>query len=62
MKDERDQKNGDLLRSPNARRQAAYADRQRALGLKKYSYWLRLDEAEQVAAFLERLRADEREQ
>ena len=62
MKDERDQKNGDLLRSPNARRQAAYADRRRALGLKKYSYWLRLDEAEQVAAFLERLRADEREQ
>ena len=62
MKDERDHKTGDLLLSPNARRQAAYAERQRALGRKKYSYWLRPDEAEQMAAFLERLRAEEREQ
>lgn len=57
MKDEHDNKTGDLLLSPNARRQAAYAERQRALGRKKFSYWMRPDEAEQVAAFLEQLRA-----
>lgn len=62
MKDEHDHKAGNLLISPNTRRQAAYAERQRALGLKKYSHWLRPDEAEQVAAFLERLRTEEREQ
>lgn len=62
MKDERDHKTGDLLLSPNARRQATYAERQRAQGRKKYSHWLRSDEAEQVAAFLERLRTEEREQ
>lgn len=56
MKDEHDNKTGDLLLSPNARRQAAYAERQRALGRKKYSYWMRPDEAEQMAAFLEQLR------
>jgi hypothetical protein len=57
MKDEHDNKTGDLLLSPNARRQAEYAARQRALGRKKYSYWMRPDEAEQMAAFLEQLRA-----
>lgn len=57
MKDEHDNKTGDLLLSPNARRQAAYAERQRAMGRKKFSYWMRPDEAEQVAAFLEQLRA-----
>ena len=62
MKDEHDHKTGDLLLSPNTRRQAAYAERQRALGRKKFSYWMRPDEAEQVAAFLERLRAEEKEQ
>ena len=40
---------------------AAYAERQRALGRKKFSYWMRPDEAEQVAAFLERLRPQEAE-
>ena len=61
MKDAHDHKTGDLLLSPNARRQAAYAERQRALGRKKFSYWMRPDEAEQVAAFLERLRLEEAE-
>ena len=56
MKDENDNKTGELLLSANARRQAAYAERQRALGRKKYSYWMRPDEAEQMAAFLEQLR------
>ena len=58
MKDEHDNKTGDLLLlSPNARRQAAYAERQRAMGRKKFSYWMRPEEAEQVAAFLEQLRS-----
>lgn len=61
MKDERDHKTGDLLLSPNARRQAAYAEQQRALGRKKFSYWMRPDEAEQVAAFLKQLRAGQKE-
>lgn len=62
MKDKHDHKIDNLLLSPNARRQATYAERQRAQGRKKYSHWLRPDEAEQVAAFLERLRTEEREQ
>ena len=62
MKDEHDHKTGELLLSPNARRQAAYAERQREMGRKKFSYWMRPDEAEQVAAFLEQLRAEEKEQ
>ena len=62
MKDSRDKKTGDLLASSNNRRQAAYAERQRALGRKKYSYWMRLEEAEQVAAFLEQRRPQEKEQ
>ncbi len=61
MKDAKDKKTGDLLASSNSRRQAAYAERQRALGRKKFSYWLRPDEAEQVAAFLEQLRAGQKE-
>jgi hypothetical protein len=42
--------------SPNARRQAAYADRQRNQGRKKYSWWMRPEEAEQVSELLRRLR------
>ena len=61
MKDAKDKKTGDLLASSNSRRQAAYAERQRALGRKKFSYWMRPDEAEQVAAFLGRLRPQEAE-
>lgn len=61
MKDEREHKTGDLLLSPNARRQAAYAERQRALGRKKFSYWMRPEEAAQMAAFLEQLRLRQQE-
>ena len=61
MKDAKDKKTGDLLASSNSRRQAAYAERQRALGRKKFSYWMRPDEAEQVAAFLKQLRAGQKE-
>lgn len=62
MKDERDHKTGDLLLSPNARRQAAYAERQRAQGRKKFSHWMSSEEAEQVSAFLVQLRADRQAQ
>ena len=61
MKDSRDKKTGDLLASSGAKRQAAYAERQRALGRRQRSYWLTDVEAEQVAAFLEQLRQQEKE-
>ena len=61
MKDAKGKRTGDRLASSNSRGQAAYAERQRALGRKKFSYWMRPDEAEQVAAFLERLRPQEAE-
>lgn len=54
----RDTKTGDLPASPGARRQAAYAERQRAQGRKQRTYWLTDDEAAQVAALLERLRPE----
>lgn len=42
----------------NAQRQAAFAERQREMGRKKYSYWMRPEEAEKVAKFLENLRLE----
>ena len=61
MKDSRDKKTGDLLASPGAKRQAAYAERQRAMGRRQRSYWLTETEAEQVAAFLEQLRQEKKQ-
>ena len=40
------------------KRQAAYSERQRQMGRKKYSYWMRPEEAEKVAKFLENLRLE----
>lgn len=62
MKDEHDHKTGDLLLLPNARRQAAYAERQRAQGRKKFSHWMSSEEAEKVSAFLVQLRAERQAQ
>lgn len=59
MKDGKDKKTGGA--SPGAKRQAAYAERQRAMGRRQRSYWLTEAEAEQVAAFLEQLRPQEAE-
>lgn len=59
MKDAREKK-PNLLASPGAKRQAAYAERQRAMGRRQHSYWLTETEAEQVAAFLEQLRPQEK--
>ena len=61
MKDAKDKKTANLLASPGAKRQAAYAERQRAMGRRQRSYWLTETEAEQVAAFLEQLRAGQKE-
>lgn len=62
MKDEKDKKTGNhLLASPGAKRQAAYAARQRARGRRQRSYWLTDSEAEQVAALLQQLRAGQKE-
>ena len=59
MKDAKDKKTANLLASPGAKRQAAYAERQRAMGRRQRSYWLTETEAEQVGAFLEQLRPQE---
>lgn len=56
MRDRHDKQTADLLKSPAANRQAAYAAKQRAAGRKQRSYWLTDEEAAAVAAFLERLR------
>lgn len=42
----------------NAQRQAAYSERQRQMGRKKYSYWMLPAEAEKVAKLLENLRLE----
>ena len=59
MKDVRDKKTADLLASPGAKRQAAYAERQRAQGRRQRSFWLTDSEAGQVMALLEQLRPQE---
>lgn len=59
MKDSADNKIGDLLKSPGARRQAAYAARQRAAGRKQVNFWLTEAEASEVAALLQKLRQEE---
>lgn len=56
MRDRHDKQTADLLKSPAANRQAAYAAKQRAAGRKQRSFWLTDDEAASVAALLERLR------
>lgn len=56
MRDRHDKQTADLLKSPAANRQAAYAAKQRAAGRKQRSYWLTDEEAAAVAAYLEQLR------
>ena len=56
MRDKHDRGTGDLLKTPAANRQAAYAERQRQAGRKQRSYWLTDDEAAAVTALLEQLR------
>lgn len=57
MRDEHDNKTAELPVS-GAKRQAAYAERQRAQGRKQRSFWLSDAEAQQFAELLERLRPE----
>lgn len=61
MKDPRDKQTGDLLASPGARRQAAYAARQKAQGRRQCAMWLTDDEAAAVAALLKQMRGNDDE-
>lgn len=61
MKDPRDKQTGDLLASPGARRQAAYAARQKAQGRRQRAMWLSDDEAAAVAALLKQMRGNDDE-
>lgn len=56
MKDQKDRSTGDLLATPNARRQASYAQRQRDLGRKQVSFWVTPPEAEALKKRLASLR------
>ena len=60
MRDAHDNKTAELLVSSvsGAKRQAAYAERQRAQGRTQRSFWLSDAEAQQVAELLKRLRPE----
>lgn len=40
MKDQKDKQTGDLLASPDAVRQARYAERMKAKGMRQRKFWL----------------------
>lgn len=56
MKDQKDKQTGDLLASPDAVRQARYAERMKAKGMRQRKFWLTDDEYEILSAALERAR------
>lgn len=59
MRDASDTRTSDMLvtpSTPGARRQAAYAERQRAVGRRQHAFWLTEHEAAEIATFLEQLR------
>ena len=58
MKDQRDQKTMDLLRSSSATRQVAFKARQAALGRRQRPMWLTDAEFEALKQVLERMRAE----
>lgn len=58
MKDQKDQKTMDLLRSPGATRAASYRKRQEALGRRQRPMWLTDGEFEALKLQLERMRAE----
>ena len=59
MRDKHDKSNDNLLRTPAARRQAAYAERQRAAGRRQRAIWLTDDEYQAVQALVGSLRPSE---
>ena len=58
MKDQRDQKTMDLLRSPGAARAASYRQRQEALGRRQRPMWLTDPEFEAIKRLLDEMRAE----
>jgi hypothetical protein len=57
VKDQKDKQTSDLLASPDAVRQARYADRMKAKGFRQRKFWLTDDEYETLREQLEELRA-----
>jgi hypothetical protein len=57
MKDQKDKQTGDLLATPDAVRQARYAERMKAKGMRQRKFWLTDDEYEALRECLEELRA-----
>ncbi len=57
MKHQKDKQTGDLLASPDAVRQARYAERMKAKGRRQRKFWLPADEYEALRECLEELRA-----
>lgn len=57
MKDQHDKRTGNLLATPNAIRQARFAEQQRAMGRKARKIWATDEEAEALRLYLEELRA-----
>ncbi|WP_169042658.1 MULTISPECIES: plasmid repression protein F, partial [Gammaproteobacteria] len=53
MKDQKDKQTGDLLASPDAVRQARYAERMKAKGMRQRKFWLTDDEYEALRECLE---------
>ncbi len=58
MKDQADEKTGDLLRSAVSRRQDAFRARQLAIGRKQRPLWLTQSELAAVRALLARIRGE----
>lgn len=56
MRDKHDSKTGNLLASVGAKRQARYAERQKAAGRRQASYWLTDDEKQSVENLLAQIR------
>jgi hypothetical protein len=57
MKDQKDKQTGDLLATPDAVRQARYAERMKAKGMRQRKFWLTDDEYEALRECLEEPRA-----
>jgi len=57
VRDQKDRQTGDLLASPDAVRQARYADRMKARGMRQRKFWLTDDEYEALRERLEEVRA-----
>ena len=57
MKDQHDKRTGNLLATPNAIRQARFAEQQRAMGRKARKIWATDAEAEALRLYIEELMA-----